>query len=135
MFRACLEKVVILATIDFFQRIESSCKVVSISVSFREPDVVSGPGLEDFRELRGREPTPAELRMPFAPLGSGGAPAPAAGQAILLFLLANVWEPEAVRMFGERFIVFPERWCAKGLARAWADVLVHCSALVVAGTS
>jgi dynein heavy chain len=51
MLQACLVKVVINASIEFFQRLESSSKMFSISVSFGEAHMVFEPGLDDFLDV------------------------------------------------------------------------------------
>eukprot|EP00913_Durusdinium_trenchii_P013266 g12451.t1 len=51
MFQACLAKVVINAAVEFFQRVDSSSKMFSISVAFGEKNMVFDPCLEDFLEM------------------------------------------------------------------------------------
>lgn len=51
MFQACLAKVVINAAVEFFQRVDSSSKMFSISVAFGEKNMVFDPCLEDFIEM------------------------------------------------------------------------------------
>ena len=71
-----------------------------------------------------------------APPGLGsGAPEPvaAAGQAVLLFLLANVWEPFAMRALCRHFCAFPAKWTGQDLVKAWRRVVGQSAGQLAAG--
>jgi len=51
MFQACLVKVVVQCAVDFFQKIDITNKMFSISVSFGESNMVFDPALDDFLEM------------------------------------------------------------------------------------
>jgi len=51
MFQACLVKVVINASVEFFNRVDSSTKMFSISVAYGEKTMVFDPSLDQFLEM------------------------------------------------------------------------------------